>query len=85
MVNKNIDEFLKLVNAKFTGHTPNGLDDPRRLTVGLSQWTGLWNRPKWSQPEHPWIKWVDNDFSSWLRFSRDIAYSIVERTLSKPP
>ena len=32
-----IDEFLKQVDAKFAGQTPNGLDDddPRRLTVGF--------------------------------------------------
>ena len=36
-------------------------------------------------PEHPWIKWESTNSSSWRRFSRDIAYSIVARTLSKPP
>ena len=29
------EEFLRQVDAKFAGQTPNGPDDPRRLTVGL--------------------------------------------------
>jgi len=41
MENEQIDEFLKQVDAKFAGQTPNGPDDPRRLTVGLSQWDEL--------------------------------------------
>ena len=36
------------------------------------------------QPEHPWIKWEHN-YYSWKQFSRNIAYSIVARSLSKPP
>ena len=36
-----IDEFLKQVDAKFAGKTPNGQEDPRRLTVGFSHWSTL--------------------------------------------
>ena len=39
MENIEIDEFLKLVDAKFAGQTPNGPNDTRRMTVGMS--TGL--------------------------------------------
>ena len=43
MVSGQMDEFLKLVDAKFAGQIPpNGPndDDPRRLTLGFSQCTG---------------------------------------------
>ena len=36
MESKKIDEFLKQVDIKFADQTPNGPNDPRRLTVGLS-------------------------------------------------
>ena len=36
MKKEQIDEFLKQVDIKFAGQTPNDSDDPRRLTVGLA-------------------------------------------------
>ena len=35
MDNIEIGEFLRQVGAKFAGQTPNGPDDPRRLTIGM--------------------------------------------------
>ena len=36
MENIKIDEFLKQVDTKFSDQTPNGQDDPSRMTIGLS-------------------------------------------------
>ena len=47
---------------------------------------------KWRREDHDWINWQDNTrppgeevLQPWEKFSREIPYSIVGGTLTKPP